>query len=232
MQGGITIKHTGKIGFRIFTEVSRPPAELVEQFRGIASPNLADVMGRFHFMDPGIQMRTGLPLCGAAVTVIARPADNLMVHKAMEIARQGDAIVVTTCGNTTSAVFGELMGTSAVEAGLCGLVVDGAIRDVEALSELRFPAFSREVCAGGCDKDGPGEINVPISCGNTVVMPGDIIVGDADGVVVVPHDEAEEVLRLVKALADREAKRIQEIRSGKIFKSEINDTLRSKGVIP
>ncbi len=228
----MAIKHTGKIGFRMLTEVPRPPAELVEQFRGIASPNLADVMGRFHFMDPGIQMRTGLPLCGVAVTVIARPADNLMVHKAMEIAGRGDAIVVATCGNTTSAVFGELMGTSAVEVGLGGIVVDGAIRDVEALASLRFPAFSRAVCAGGCDKDGPGEINVPIACGNTVVMPGDIVVGDADGVAVVPREEAEEILKLVKALMDREAKRIQEIRSGKIFKSEINDTLRSKGLIP
>ncbi|MBZ5498611.1 MAG: RraA family protein [Acidobacteriia bacterium] len=228
----MTIHITGKIGFRILSEVPRPEVALVAQYRGLASPNLADVMGRFHFMDQGIRMRTGVPLCGVAVTVIARPGDNLMVHKAMEIAGAGDVIVVNTCGNTTSAVFGELMGNSAIAVGLGGLVVDGAIRDVEALAELRFPAFSRSVCAGGCDKDGPGEINVPIACGNTVVMPGDILIGDADGVVAVPREDAEEVLRLVKVLIERESRRIEEIRSGKIFKGEINDTLRSKGVIP
>jgi len=198
----------------------------------MASSNLADSMGRFHFMDPGIRMRTGLPLCGIAVTVNARPADNLMVHKAMEIAAPGDVIVVHTGGNTTSAVFGELMGTSAVAAGLGGLVVDGAVRDIPALAALRFPVFSRSVCAGGCDKDGPGEINVPIACGNAVVMPGDLVVGDDDGVAVVPREEAEEILRLVEGLKAREAKRIAEIKAGNVFKPEINEALRSKGVLP
>src|SRR5262249_33105947 len=155
---------------------------------------------RFHFMDHGIRPRTGRRLCGVAVTVVARPGDNLMVHKAMEIARPGDIIVVNTCGNTTSAVFGELMANSAIAARLGGLVVDGAIRDVEALTALRFPAFSRTVSAGGCDKDGPGEINVPIACGNTAVLPGDIVAGDEEGVVVIPREDASEVLKLVTAL--------------------------------
>ena len=92
-----------------------------------AAANLADAMGRFHFMDPGIQSRTKLPLCGVAVTVMTRPADNLMVHKAMEVAQPGEVIVVSTNGNTTNSVFGELMGHSAVASGLGGLVVDGAI---------------------------------------------------------------------------------------------------------
>jgi regulator of RNase E activity RraA len=188
-------------------------------------------MGRFHFMDPGIVMRTGLPLCGTAVTVMARPADNLMVHKAMEIAVPGDILVVNTSGNTTSAVFGELMGNSAVAARLGGLVVDGAIRDISGLAALGFSAFSRTVSAGGCDKDGPGEINVPVACGNTVVMPGDIIVGDQDGVVVIPFAEAEAVLKLVHALMEREVKRVAEIHAGTVFKGEINDTLAAKGVL-
>jgi regulator of RNase E activity RraA len=225
------IQQTGKMGFRILTGLPRPDANVVEQFQGLASSNLADVMGRFHFMDPGILMRTGLPVCGVALTVSARPADNLMIHKALELAGPGDVVVVNTCGNVTSAVFGELMGNSAVAAGLGGIIVDGAVRDVAALAGLRLPAFSRSVCAGGCDKDGPGEINVPIACGNTVVMPGDIVVGDADGVAVVPREEAEEVLKLVQGLKERETMRIAEIRSGKVFKSEINDTLRAKGVI-
>src|SRR5512144_2486277 len=137
----------GKIGFRVRTDVPRPPAALVERFREHASSNLADAMGRFHFMDFGIRPRSGLGLSGVAVTVDARPGDNLMIHKALEVASPGDIV------------------------------------DVEAITALGFPAFSRAICAGGCDKDGPGEVNSPIACGNTVVMPGDIVVGDDDGVV-------------------------------------------------
>lgn len=221
----------GKLGFRILPAPSRIDAALLDRFRGLASPNLADAMGRFNFMDAGIQSRTGLPLCGLAVTVNARPADNLMVHKALQVASPGDIVVVNTCGNTTSAVFGELMCNTAVAAKLGGIIVDGAIRDVDGLAALGFPAFSRSVCAGGCDKDGPGEINVPISCGGTVVMPGDIIVGDRDGVAVVPRAHAEEVLALVAALMQRETKRIAEIKAGGLFRAEIDDSLRRNGVI-
>jgi regulator of RNase E activity RraA len=221
----------GKIGFRIRTDVPRPPAELVGRFREHATSNIGDAMGRFHFMDFGIRPRSGLPLCGVAVTVDARPGDNLMVHKALEVAKPGDIVVVNTNGNTTSAVFGELMCRTAVGAKLGGIIVDGAIRDIDAITALGFPAYSRAVCAGGCDKDGPGEVNFPIACGNAVVTPGDIIVGDVDGVVVVAREDAEEVLRLTIALVERERARIAEIDAGGLFKEEINETLRKKGVL-
>jgi regulator of RNase E activity RraA len=221
----------GKLGFRILPSPPRLDTALLDRFRGLATPNLADAMGRFNFMDAGMQSRTGLPLCGLAVTVNARPADNLMIHKALQVASPGDIVVVNTCGNTTSAVFGELMCNTAVAAKLGGIVVDGAIRDVDGLAALGFPAFSRAVCAGGCDKDGPGEINVPISCGGTVVMPGDIVVGDRDGVAVVPRAQAEEVLSLVAALVQRETKRVAEIKAGGLFRAEIDESLRRHGVI-
>ena len=221
----------GTLGFRIVTGGARAPAEQVEALRGRSAANLADAMGRFHFMDPGIVSRTGLPVCGVAVTVSTRPGDNLMVHKALEIARPGDVVVVAT-GNDTSAVFGELMGTTAVCAELGGIVVDGAIRDVRELTAMGFPAFSRSVSPGACDKDGPGEINVPISCGNTVVMPGDVVVGDGDGVVVVPREDIEEVLARVTALEASEAARIAAIRGGQLFKPDVDATLRARGVIP
>ena len=201
------------------------------KFAGLASSNLADAMGRFNFMDPGIQSRSGLPLCGVAVTVCSRPADNLMVHKALQIATPGDIVIVATSGNTTSAVFGELMCHTAIAARVGGIVVDGAIRDVEAITRLGLPAYSRTVSPGGCDKDGPGEINVPVSCGGTVVMPGDIVVGDRDGVVVVPRGDAEEVLALVRKLVQRETARVAEIERGEIFKREIDESLQAKGVI-
>ena len=221
----------GKLGFRVLPSPPRLDRDLVERFRGLASPNLADAMGRFNFMDPGIQSRSGLPMCGLAVTVNCRPADNLMVHKALQIAEPGDVVVVSTCGNVTSAVFGELMCHTAVAAGLGGSVVDGAIRDVEGIARLGLPAFSRAVCAGGCDKDGPGEINVPISCGGAVVSPGDIVVGDRDGVVIVARSNAEEVFQLVTELMERERARIAEIAAGGLFKAEIDVSLRKKGII-
>lgn len=227
----LTSATPGKLGFRVLPAPQRADAGIVERFRGIASPNVADAMGRFNFMDPGIRPRTGLSLCGIAVTVLCRPADNLMVHKALQVAEPGDIVVVSTCGNVTSAVFGELMCHTAAAKGLGGIIVDGAIRDVDGIANLRFPAFSRSVSPGACDKDGPGEINVPIACGNTVVMPGDIVVGDDDGVAVVARESAEEVLRLVNELMARERKRIAEIERGDLYRSEIDDTLRAKGVI-
>jgi 4-hydroxy-4-methyl-2-oxoglutarate aldolase len=223
--------HAGSPGFRVLPAPPRISAGLLERYRGLASSNVADAMGRFGFMDPGIRSRSGLPLCGLAVTVQCRPADNLMVHKALQVATPGDIVVVSTCGNTTSAVFGEMMCHTATAAKLGGIVVDGAIRDVEGVTRLGMPAFSRTVCPGSCDKDGPGEINVPISCGGTVVSPGDIIVGDADGIAVVPRAMAAEIVELVLQLMDREKKRIAEIGAGKIFKAEIDETLRKKGVI-
>lgn len=222
----------GAPGFRIFTDVPRTPPELVEALRGKASSDVADAMGRFYAMDPGIVSRTGLPLCGVAVTVNARPGDNLMVHKAMELAHPGDVLVVCTNGCTTSAVFGDIMGTTAVAADLGGLVVDGAIRDVEGLKALGLPAYSRAVTPGACDTDGPGEVNVPVSCGSVVVAPGDVVVGDEDGVVVVPREDAAAVLERVAAIEAGVGKRIAAIQAGELFKPEIDRTLRDKGVLP
>ncbi|HEY9225001.1 MAG TPA: RraA family protein, partial [Gemmatimonadaceae bacterium] len=220
-----------KLGFRILPAPPPVDAAIVERFRGLASSNVADAMGRFNYMGPEIRSRSGFPLCGRAVTVLCRPADNLMVHKALQLAEPGDIVVVATCGSTATAVFGELMCHTAAAKKLGGIIVDGAIRDVGGIAKLGFPAFSRHVSPGGCDKDGPGEINVPISCGGVVVMPGDIIVGDDDGVAVVPSAHAAEVLALVDGLMSREKKRVAEIQGGALYKSEIDDTLRKHGVI-
>jgi len=222
----------GQPGFRIFTDLPRTPTQVVEAFRGKASSDVADAMGRFYAMDPGIVSRTGLPLCGVAVTVNARPGDNLMVHKAMELARPGDVLVVCTNGCTTSAIFGDVMGATAVAAGLGGLVVDGAIRDVEGLKALGLPAYSRAVTPGACDTDGPGEINVPVACGNTVVVPGDVVLGDEEGVVVVPREDAAVALERLGAVEAGVKKRIAAIQAGELFKPDIDRTLRAKGVIP
>lgn len=221
----------GKLGFRVLSAPPRVTDSVLARFRGLASATLADAMGRFNFMDSGIRPRSGLPICGLAVTVNCRPADNLMVHKAIDVAQPGDVVVVATGGSMNTAVFGDLMCRAAVGRKLGGIVVDGAIRDVDGIASLGFPAFSRSVSPGSCDKDGPGEVNVPISCGGTVVAPGDVIVGDGDGVVVIPRADAEDVLGLVAQIMDRERARIREIEGGMHVKAEIDDTLRKKGVI-
>lgn len=221
----------GKLGFRVLP--SPPPLDpkLLGGFKGLSSATVADAMGRFNFMDFEIRSRTGKPLCGLAVTVNTRPGDNLMVHKAIDVAQAGDVIVVATHGGVNAAVFGDLMCRAAVGKKLGGIVVDGAIRDVEGIAIIGFPAFSRSVSPGSCDKDGPGEVNVPIACGGAVVMPGDIVIGDENGVVVVPRDRAEEVLALVKEVEERERARIREIDQGVFVKPDIDDTLRKKGAI-
>ena len=221
----------GKLGFRILPSPPRLDDATIARFRGLASANVADAMGRFNFMEPSIRSRSGFALCGPAVTVLCRPADNLMVHKALDVAQAGDVVVVNTVGNTTTAVFGDLMCRTAAAKKLGGIVVDGAIRDVDGITALRFPAFSRAVSPGSCDKDGPGELNVPIACGGTVVMPGDILVGDDDGIAVVPRDHAEEVLRLVDELMERERKRVAEIDEGMLIRGDVDELLRRKGVI-
>ena len=122
-------------------------------------------MGRFHFMDPGMVNRTGLPLFGVAVTVNARPGDNLMVHKALEVAQPGDVVVVSTNGNTTSAVFGEIMATTAVEAGLGGIIIDGAIRDVDGLEALSFPPSAEPSAPVDATRTGPERSTSPSPAG-------------------------------------------------------------------
>ena len=222
---------TGKLGFRILPAPPRVSAATVDRLRAAGSATIADAMGRFGFMDPAIESRTGVGLCGIAVTVRCRPGDNLMLHKALELGSAGDVVVVDTCGNRTSAVFGELMGTTAVARQLGGLIVDGAVRDVEHLTAMRFPVYSRTVCPGGCDKDGPGEINIPISCGGVVVNAGDLVIGDRDGIAVVPSAHADEVVEIVAQVVQRERARIAEIERGVLFRPDVDELLRKRGVI-
>ncbi len=222
----------GNIGFRFNTEVTRPAKELIEEFSKYPTPNIADAMGRFRVMDPGLRpVNEKDAISGPAITVMVRPGDNLMLHKALEIAQKGDILVVNTFRSDNTAVFGGLMMRTALKIGIAGLIVDGAVRDREDFTEHGFPVFSRSVVGSGCDKDGPGEVNFPISCGGVVVCPGDIIIASVEGIVVVPAADAEYVLAETKNVQKREQKRIEEIKAGKLFKEDITNILRAKKVI-
>ena len=222
---------TGHPGFRIAYQVQRPDPRLIADLAKFPTSNIADAQERFGFMDPGIKRLSGGKMAGPAVTVLTRPGDNLMVHKALEVARPGDVVVVSTFGNDNTAVFGEIMATTLTGAGLEGIVVDGAVRDFDELREMDVKVFSRTIVGSACDKDGPGEINFPVACGGVAVMPGDVIIGDSDGVVVVRPGDLEYVLEKTRAIAAGEVVRIKEIKDGLLFKPDIDRTLKGKGII-
>lgn len=192
-------------GFKIYTSVERPAKEIVDQYRGFVAANISDSMGRLHTMDYRINpvYKPMRKLCGTAITVQARPGDNLLSLKAIEVAQPGDVIVIATQGDTSLSVWGGLMSVMAAKKGVAGVVTDGVIRDVEQSREADLPIYAVGVTPAAPTKEGTGQINTSISCGGVVVEPGDIVVGDEDGVVVVPRLEAEAVAEKVR---DRIAK--------------------------
>lgn len=219
-------------GFRVITNIKRPPRELVESFREFCTPNIADNMNRFFCVASEIKMINqvkDLKMVGTALTVKTRMADNLMVHKALEIAKPGDVIVVDAAGDTTNAILGEIMVRIAMKRNLAGYLIDGCIRDSGAIRELDFPVFARGANPKGPYKDGPGEINVPVCCGGVVIRPGDILVGDEDGVVVIPPEEAEDILEKTRKIAAKEKVMFEEIEKGTIDRSWIDKVLKEKG---
>ncbi|NLY50921.1 MAG: RraA family protein [Firmicutes bacterium] len=206
----------GNIGFRVYMSFERLPRTVVDGFKEIATPNIGDSMGRFYAMHPRVKNigRPGSKLVGSALTVKAAPGDNLMVHKAIDIAQEGDVIVVATGGDLSHSMLGEIMCRLAALRGIRGFVLDGAVRDVAAIRELGFPVFAAGSTPGGPYKNGPGEINVPVSCGGVVVNPGDVVVGDDDGVMIIPRQEAEEVLAKAQALAEKERQILADLERG------------------
>jgi len=187
------------IGFKINYSIERPDPELVEKFRGLPVANIADEMSRMSCIDAAIHPYNKTPLVGTAFTVKAPDADNLMFHKALDLAMPGDVIVVTSIGLPNRSLCGEIMMRYAKSRGIAGFVIDGLIRDVDGAAAIEgFSVYARGVTPLGPYKEGPGEINVPIAVGRQVVFPGDIIVGDSDGLVVIHPNEAEKVLTLAK----------------------------------
>ena len=223
---------SGNIGFRFDSEIERVESSILEELAKLPTPNIADAMNRFRVMDPGIKpVNDGDFLAGPAVTVMCAPGDNLMLHKALQLAKPGDVIVANYFGANNTAGFGGLMARTAKKIGLAGLVIDGAVRDADDFRDLELPVYSRTVVASGCFKEGPGEGNFPICCGGVVVMPGDAVIASKDGVVVVPKSDAAYVLRETKAIFEREKKRVEEIENGVLFKADIDNMLRAKKVI-
>lgn len=168
---------------------------------------------------------------GAAVTAWCHSGDNLMIHKAVSLARPNDVLVINTQGNVNNAVFGELLASSAVKMGIRAVIVDGAVRDTEEIEALGLPVYSRGISPGACNKDGAGEVGTLIACGGVAVRPGDVMIADRDGVTVVPLADAAEVAKLAAEQVAREEKRLAEIAAGVVMRPEIDETLRRLKII-
>ena len=175
------------IGCRIIKTFPRPAPDLVDRFRGIPVTNLDDVMNRTAAVDAAIKpLRFQEQLVGPAFTIRLPPGDNLMFHAALDLAQPGDVIVIDAGGFPDRAIFGELMASYCQSRGIRGIVCDGAVRDWDALASMEhFPIYARSVTPNGPYKNGPGEINVPVVIGGQTVRPGDIVVGDRDGLLFV-----------------------------------------------
>jgi RraA family protein len=174
-------------------------------------------------------LHAGGALAGPALTVKTRPGDNLMVHKALQIAEPGDVIVVDAGGDLTNAIVGELMLAHAEKIGLAGIVINGAVRDYGSIRASRFPVFAAGVTHRGPYKDGPGEINVPVAIDGMVVEPGDLVLGDDDGLLCVPFADAPQVYIDAKAKQEAEVKIMAATQEGRVSKPWVDETLRRLG---
>lgn len=217
----------------VVRDIERVDAAVVEQAARFPSSILADVAGRRGALNGRIApLSPGMRLAGPAVTVEVRPGDNLMIHAALALARPGDVLVIDGKGDLNSALMGEIMCQQAVALGLAGVVIDGAVRDSEALRALGFPVFAAGLNPNGPTKFVPGRLNHPISIGGVSIHPGDLVVGDADGVTVVERGKAAALLPLAVDKVAAETRRIADIQSRKALRPGwLDAALRAAGVI-
>ena len=217
-------------GLQILKRTRQVSAQLVEAYRGLPVANISDCMSRMTAAGPRLRpMHRRGYLVGPALTVKTRPGDNLMIHKALMLAQAGDVIVVDGGGDLTNALFGEIMVATAVKIGLAGIVLNGAVRDSQEIGDGEFPLYAAGVTHRGPYKDGPGEINVPISIDGMVIQPGDLIVGDADGLLAIPYDEADEILAATHKKMEAEKKTLADIAAGTLDTRWVDATLERIG---
>ncbi|GAD24367.1 RraA family protein [Acidovorax sp. MR-S7] len=215
------------IGLQILRRQRAVSLDLARQFLDVPVANVSDCMSRMTAGGARLRpMHGGGRMAGPALTVKTRPGDNLMVHKALQLAVPGDVIVVDAGGDLTNAIIGEIMVGDAVLRRLGGIVINGAIRDAGALRAGDFPVFAAGVTHRGPYKDGPGEINVPIAIDGMVIEPGDLVIGDEDGLLCVPCAQAANLLAAAQAKQEVEARMVAGIADGSYDRSWVDATLK------
>ncbi len=200
---------------RIYRKIRRPDPQTVRVLCALGTATVHEAQGR-----SGLARTYLRPVCenvriaGACVTVLCQPSDNLMIHASIEVCEPGDVLVVATTSESTNGMFGELLGVTCKAHGVVGLIIDAGVRDTAELSAMHFPVWAKAICAQGAAKASPGSVNVPIFCAGVAVNPGDVIVADSDGVVVVPLRQAAEVARLGLERVEKEESVRERLREG------------------
>lgn len=217
-------------GFRVLPRARTVAPEIVERFRPLPVANVSDSMARLTGGGPRLRpmhdLARAATMAGPALTVKVSPGDNLMVHKAIALAQPGDVIVVDAGGDLTNAIIGEMMLMQMTRRNIAGVVINGAIRDAAALRDQPLPVFAAGVTHRGPYKNGPGEINVPIAIDGMVIAPGDLMLGDEDGLLCVPFDEVAAVLAAAFAKLEAEQRQLANIAAGTHDAGWVDEQLR------
>lgn len=221
------------VGLQILKRTRQVSERYVQAYNGLPVANISDCMTRMTAGGPRLRpMHKGGYLVGPALTVKCRPGDNLLIHKALAMAQPGDVIVVDAGGDLTNSLFGELMVTTAISRKVAGVVLNGAVRDSEMIANGNFPLYAAGITHRGPYKDGPGDVNVPIAIDGMVIHPGDLMVGDADGLLCVPYDDVEAVLAATHKKMDAEKKTLEDIAAGTLDTTWIDAALKRIGCDP
>jgi 4-hydroxy-4-methyl-2-oxoglutarate aldolase len=201
----------------VVRNIDRADKKVIEQLGKCGVATVHEAQGRVGLVKPYIRpVWPGARIAGSAITVLAHPGDNWMLHVAAELIQPGDIVVVGTTAENTDGMFGELIATSWIAQGCAGFVTDAGVRDTRDLTELKFPVWSRAVSAKGTVKETVGSCNIPIVVAGTIVNPGDVVVADDDGVCIVPRRDAAEVARLSVEREEKEAVSRKELKEGKL----------------
>jgi 4-hydroxy-4-methyl-2-oxoglutarate aldolase len=216
---------------RVFRNIARPAGELVAPFVGAPTGNVCDAMDRFGAVDYQIKpIDPDSRMCGVALTIRTRPGDNLAIYQALELARAGDVLVIQTYDHTVGSTVGDLVVNNAKRRGLAGIVCDGLVRDASGIRATGLPVFARGLSPSSPFKDGGAEIGGAISCGGVAVHSGDVVVGDEDGVVVVPQSDLAAVAERLQAVFEKEAKMLAAIEAGQLTNDAMIKRLAEVGV--
>lgn len=221
------------VGKRIFMQREMPDPAIIEQFKEIPASNTADVMGRSCAMNPRIRLVSSPKaqmMVGPAYTVKCRAGDNLTLHAALNFCHEGDVLVVSNEEDDTRSLIGEvMMAYLRYTKKIAGIILDGPIRDIDEIGKWDFPVYATGTTPGGPYKEGPGEINVPISCGGIMVYPGDIILADPDGIIAIPKHDAAQILEDAKKFKEADEKKLEAARNGTANRAWVEKSLEEKG---